>query len=185
MQIRCFVGLELPQSYQEALEGIVMEWRHRLRSKISWTKKGNWHLTLCFLGEISQEQLQTVRDSLQQVQMPAFQMQAKGGGFFPPGKRPRVIWAGVDIGSQECSRLAALIAQAVHPLGQDSGKQPFRPHLTLGRVKQAKEDDWKGLLEYLQKLQWPEFNVGSFCLWQSTLKPTGPEYNLLQRFSLL
>ncbi|MFP4393274.1 MAG: RNA 2',3'-cyclic phosphodiesterase [Desulfohalobiaceae bacterium] len=185
MQIRCFVGMELPQSYQEGLQGIVDAWKGRLQSRIAWTKKGNWHMTLCFLGEIGQEQLQGVIESLQQVQMPGFELQAKGGGFFPPGKRPRVIWAGVDTGAQECNRLAALIAQAVHPLGQDSGKQPFKPHLTLGRVKQAKQDDWKPLLQYLQKLQWPRFNVQSFCLWQSTLKPTGPEYSLLQRFSLL
>ncbi|MFW6179926.1 MAG: RNA 2',3'-cyclic phosphodiesterase [Desulfohalobiaceae bacterium] len=184
MPIRCFVGLELPQSYQEGLQEIVDHWRHCLRSRVSWTRKGNWHLTLCFLGQISQEQLQGVKSSLQQVRMPVFEMQAKGGGFFPPGKKPRVIWAGVESGAQECSRLASLIAQAVQPLGQDSGKQPFKPHLTLGRVKQAKEDDWKGFLEYLQNLYWPRFSVDSFCLWQSTLKPTGPEYSLLQRYPL-
>lgn len=184
MTIRCFVGLELPASYQEGLQDIVQDWQHNLHSKITWTKKGNWHLTLCFLGDLTQDQLQQVKSALQEVHMPGFEMQAKGGGFFPPGKKPRVIWVGVDKGFQECSRLAALIGDALHPWIQNTNKQPFKPHLTLGRVKQAREDDWKRFLEYLLQVEWPPFKVESFCLWQSTLTPAGPEYNLLKRYTL-
>lgn len=184
MQIRCFVGLELPASYQQGLQEIISIWQHKLRSKISWTKKGNWHLTLCFLGQLSQDQIQQAMSGLQQVRMPSFELKARGGGFFPPGRQPSVIWAGVESGSSECSRLAALIRQAVYPLGQNSNQQQFKPHLTLGRVKQAKQDDWKEFLDYLLEVQWPSFQVQSFCLWSSRLQPTGAQYTLLRRYSL-
>jgi 2'-5' RNA ligase len=184
MSMRCFVGIPMPEEYQRILERITEAWRGSLSSRVSWTKKGNWHLTLFFLGDVEEATLAPLRESLAGVRMPAFAFQASGGGFFPPGKRPRVIWAGVRKGAQECGRLASMVESAVHPLGFVSDKQEFRPHLTLGRIKQAKRDDWSALLGYLNRVRWPEVTIDSFVLWQSTLKASGPEYSALERYPL-
>lgn len=94
MGVRCFLGLALPDTYQEGLEDIITAWRPRLRSKISWTRKGNWHLTLSFLGEVSEELLDRVQKRLETVTRPSFELQAGGAGFFPREKRPE--WSGSD-----------------------------------------------------------------------------------------
>ncbi|MEF8889551.1 MAG: 2'-5' RNA ligase family protein, partial [Desulfohalobiaceae bacterium] len=80
MGTRCFVGIPLPESYQEGLERIVEQWGEKLTSKINWTKRGNWHLTLYFLGEVDDGSLSVIRNSLAGVKRSRFVLQAGGGG---------------------------------------------------------------------------------------------------------
>lgn len=184
MTLRCFIGLPLPASYQQGLERLTAKWRERLRSRISWTKPGNWHLTLFFLGDVAEEQLEGIKQQLAGVRTPSFQLQAAGGGFFPPGKAPRVIWVGLQQGGKQAEQLAGEITEALQPLGYEPEKRPFRAHLTVGRVKQERRDDWKGLLADMQKIFWPAVEMRSFVLWQSVLRPQGPEYTRLAEYPL-
>jgi len=185
--MRCFVGLPLPKSYQDRLEDISQTWRSRLKSRISWTRSGNWHLTLFFLGQISQDVASQVQEVLSRIMYPPFRFQAGGGGFFPPGakKSPRVIWTGLEKGAVDSIALAGQVQAALEQLGFAAEKRPFRPHLTLGRIKQAKVgDDWSALLRDLEAREWPEIRIRSFVLWQSFLKPSGPEYAVVREFPL-
>jgi 2'-5' RNA ligase len=62
--------------------------------------------------------------------------------------------------------------------------RPFRPHLTVARIKVAdRRDDWPGLLRDLDA-KWPEFQVGRIALWHSVLKPAGPEYRKVAEVEL-
>jgi len=183
--VRCFVGIPLPENYQQGLVKVVEQGRKELRSKITWTKKGNWHMTLFFLGDVQKRNLPIIYESLNKITLSAFTFQAKGGGFFPPDKVPRVIWIGVNQGSQQCSILADNITEKLLPLGFESPRKNFKAHLTLGRVKKGfNSDDWSLFLEYLNGIQWPEITIDSFILWQSQLKPEGPEYQVLQKYRL-
>jgi len=181
---RCFVALPLPESYQEGLERVVEQWRGALASKINWTKRGNWHLTLYFLGEVDDAAVGSIRRALAGVRQSRFTLQAGGGGFFPPGKPPRVIWAGLKQGGEACAALAGEVENALRELGYPGRDKPFTAHLTLGRVKKGARDDWKALLRYLQAAEWPEIEVGSFVLWQSSLTSAGPVYEEIERYPL-
>lgn len=182
--MRCFVGIPLPESYQQGLQDIIQAWDGRLASRVSWTKRGNWHMTLAFLGELDEEAKSLARECLRSLSMEPFQLQAEGGGFFPPGKSPRVIWVGVGQGRKACVLLADKVEQALDPLGYKGDKRPFQPHLTLGRVKQAEADHWAELLRSLQAIRWPIIEVRSFVLWKSDLTPQGPKYSVIEEFSL-
>lgn len=177
MGIRCFLGIALPQAYQENLEAISTLWRERLRSRMSWTRKGNWHITLSFLGEISDEVLDEVQGRLDRLSSPCFDLQAGGAGFFPPNKPPRVAWVGVKTGAKALQSLARDIEQILLPLGFAPSKRPFQAHLTLARIKQAKNDDWQAFLKDLQSRQWPLFRAEACVLWQSRLTSQGPVYS--------
>ncbi len=184
MSVRCFVGIPLPENYQMGLGDIRQEWDNKLDSRIAWTKQGNWHLTLYFLGEISEGSLEDVQAQLAQVTMDKFSLQAKGGGFFPPNREPRVIWLGVQKGGQECVELASKVENALLPLGFEKSKKEFKPHLTLGRVKKNKKDNWRDLQKYLNQIYWSEIRIDSFILWQSELTPQGPVYKRIREFAL-
>jgi 2'-5' RNA ligase len=184
MTLRCFIGLPLPTSYQQGLERLISTWRERLRSRIAWTKPGNWHLTLFFLGDVTEEQLEGIKQRLAGVRSSRFQLQAAGGGFFPPGKAPRVIWVGLQQGGKQAGGLAREITEALQPLGYEPERRPFRAHLTVGRVKQDRRDDWNALLADMQKISWPAVQVQSFVLWKSLLRPEGPEYTRLAEYAL-
>lgn len=184
MSTRCFVGIPLPDSYQEIMGEVIREWKGSLRSKISWTKVGNWHITLFFLGSLSEGQIGEIRSALAEVKMERFSLQAGGGGFFPNPKKPRVIWVGLLEGANKSARLADKVLGSLQPLGFEKEKKPFAAHLTLGRIKQARQDDWPNLLHYLNGLSWPEISIDRFVLWKSELRPQGPTYTALQEYSL-
>jgi 2'-5' RNA ligase len=185
--IRAFVGLPLPEPYQEGLDAVRRHWRDGLASKLSWTRRGNWHLTLKFLGDVEEERLEDVRTALATVEFQAFTLQAGGGGFFPPPKRgmlpkPRVVWAGLAKGAAEARVLAKDVEAALQPLGFEPERRPFSPHLTLARVKWAGRDPWEELLADLEARTWPEITVDEFVLWQSVLAKGGPSYIALAKF---
>jgi len=177
MGIRCFLGIPLPEAYQQNLEAISTAWRNRLHSRMSWTRKGKWHITLSFLGEISDEALDEVQSALDRLSRPSFDLQAGGAGFFPPGKPPRVAWIGVKTGAEALQGLARDIEQILLPLGFAPSRKPFQAHLTLARIKQVKNDDWQAFLKDLQARRWPVFRAEACVLWQSSLTPQGPLYS--------
>ena len=56
----------------------------------------NWHFTLQFLGEISEEISQKIIQALHKIEFSSFSVNLKGVGAFPKPKSPRVIWIGTD-----------------------------------------------------------------------------------------
>ncbi|MFW5971676.1 MAG: RNA 2',3'-cyclic phosphodiesterase, partial [Desulfovermiculus sp.] len=184
METRCFVALPLPEAYQRVLPQIASAWNFSLHSRLTWTKQGNWHLTLYFLAEIGPQMLSSVQAALQAVTEPGFTIQAGGAGFFPPGKKPRVVWVGLSQGAEECIRLADKIEKALLPLGFPASSRPFRPHLTVARVKQARPDNWSQFVKWLHNMSWPACQVDRFVLYASRLTPRGPEYSVLQEYFL-
>ena len=179
---RLFMGLPLPEAYQQRLEEVRKRWRPRLESKLTWTRPGNWHITLHFLGDTEEDRIPVLVEELGRVRFAPFTLQGGGGGFFPPPKgnrpqQPRVVWVGLEEGGAECVALASSLGIALKGLGYELDPRPFRPHLTLARVKAARRDPWEDLLAALQQEPWPECVMDRFVLWRSVLQPEGPVYS--------
>lgn len=185
MLIRSFIALKLPEYYQDGLSGVRRLGQRSLRSKITWTRPGNWHLTLFFLGDQPAHVLDRLKEELGRIKAPSFVLQAGKPGFFYGPRGPRVVWLGLEQGRKNCVALAEKVALACQGVGLPQEKRPFRPHLTLARIKWVdKGDDWSVFLNHLATLEWPEFEVSSFVLWKSVLHPQGPIYTRLAEFGL-
>lgn len=184
--LRTFIAAPLPESYQEGMAAIAKRWKPELASKMSWTKPGNWHMTLKFLGDTPEDRLPGIKEALGEVDFEPFAFKAGAGGFFPPlaGRRPnpRVLWVGCKEGWKESAALAAAIDKAVEPLGYKPERRPFSPHLTLARIKRAANDPWDNVVEDLGETEWPELTVDRFELIKSELSPQGPTYTTLAVF---
>ncbi len=81
--MRCFIGLPMPQDYQQGLQRVTAAWQDRLRSRLSWTRPGNWHLTLKFFGEVHEEFLDALIQILHHPMGDRFVLQAGGRRGFP------------------------------------------------------------------------------------------------------
>ena len=182
MTLRCFIALPLPASYQQGLEQLTAKLRQGLRSRITWTRTGNWHLTLKFLGQTPESGLDALKVALSSVAFEPFLLQAGQAGFFPNDKKPRVIWTGLIQGADQSRELAARIEDAVEPLGFAREQRPFRAHLTLGRVKDGARDDWRKVLETARAAEWPPVEIREFVLYRSELTPQGPRYTRVASF---
>ncbi len=180
MDLRCFVAIELP----EALKGEIASRTEGLRAAgadARWIKAENLHLTLKFLGNIPEETLPGIEESLKKAVRPhmRFRLRFSGAGVFPGRKRPRVVWIGI----QDSMRLVGLqqdVESSMAELGFEAENRHYSPHLTIGRLKSPRRRDV--LLEELDALSEEEFGeleVTEVALMRSTLRPTGAEYSRL------
>ncbi len=180
--MRAFIAIELPESIHEALARAQARFR-AVCPDARWTRPEGIHLTLKFLGQISDEQVTQVKRALgQMTRFEKFTIQAKGFGFFPDAKRPRVFWAGLDA-PPELARLASEVERVMAPLGFPPENRTFKPHLTLARFKVPRPQP--KLQELLAQEGDPSlgtFEVSEFFLWESKLSPQGAEYRKVERF---
>ena len=65
--IRCFVAVEIPDSIQALLKPAQTHLQSQIRKGTSWTKPGNLHLTLKFLGDVRPEAMNEVSEAVQHV----------------------------------------------------------------------------------------------------------------------
>ena len=184
--VRTFVAVPLPEEYQSAMAEIGKRWKPKLKSKMSWTRPGNWHLTLKFLGDTQEERIGELKQALGGVAFEPFSFRAAAGGFFPPiaGARPnpRVLWVGCDRGRNASAALAKSVETAVEPLGYKPERRPFSPHLTIARIRRAANDPWNEIMQDLAETDWPELTIDRFELLKSDLSPQGPTYTPLAVF---
>lgn len=164
---RLFVAVDLPAQVKTALA----ELAHELPSA-RWVGTEELHLTLRFIGEVDQETFFAIRSALSQVSFGAFPLTLCGVGHFPPGRRARVVWVGLD----PCAGLSQLqqdVELALIGAGIAPDERPFSPHITLARLKESVP----GAVERFEKLYagfaCPSFQVGEFILYSSLLTRSG------------
>ena len=178
--IRCFVAIEVPQPIQALLKNVQTHLQSEIR-KASWTKSGNFHLTLKFLGDVRSETIEGVSERIQSVaaaQAP-FSMEFGGIGAFPNLYRPRVIWIGVKRGASIVSRLAKSVNLELKPLGFAIDNR-FHPHLTLARVRAPVNlESLKNVLRQYDTIAGTAMNVREITLMRSELRPNGAIYTPL------
>jgi len=148
-----------------------------------WTRPEGIHLTLKFLGEISDEQVAEVARALRQIKsFEPFSVVVRGFGFFPDARRPRVFWAGLDAPAA-LAELAARVESAMAPLGFPPENRTFSPHLTLARFKVPRP---QAKLQELVRGQGGAvlggFEVSECFLWESQLLPQGAQYRKVLSF---
>jgi 2'-5' RNA ligase len=146
----------------------------------------NMHLTLKFLGDTNEvlidEIEKTMKESVKGIK--PFNIQLKGTGVFPNQNYIKVIWIGIQNGKQIIS-IAEKIDEKISKLGFEKEKRRFSPHLTIGRVRSAKNKD--KLLQVIKKygdVEFTDLKVEFLKLIKSDLTPKGPVYTTLKEIKI-
>jgi len=146
----------------------------------------NIHITLKFLGDIEEDQIdeieQIMKDSVKEIK--SFTIKLKGTGVFPNQNYIKVIWIGIKE-AQPIETIAMNIDEKLSELGFKKEKRGFSPHLTIGRVKTAKNK--QQLIKTIQNYVDLEFSVqeiNSIRLLRSDLTPRGPIYTIIKEVKL-
>lgn len=178
--IRAFVAIDLPEAIRSALA--VEQFLLPLPRK---TDPDTFHLTLVFLGEVSDPVLEAAHEGLADVSVPPFRLEVAGLGLFG-GARPRVVWAGVEAGA-DLARLQSKIERAVRVAGATPDRRRFVPHVTLGRFAPPGPEETMRLERAVAErggLRAGGFEVESFVLYRSHLGPKGARHEELARYPL-
>ena len=135
---RTFIAVELSPAVRGRAEALIKKLSVS-DARVSWVQPPHMHLTLKFLGDVPDSDLnnvcRAVVDGVKDCE--AFEMTFRGCGAFPNLARPRTIWIGVDDGHEAIVALQAAVDAALKKLGFPKEPRRFRPHLTIGRVRET------------------------------------------------
>ncbi len=183
--MRTFIAVELSEEQRNNLEKLQQAVKKAgMQAKI--VEKENLHITLKFLGEIQNKDLEIVKESLQEAVegVKKFEISISGVGAFPSIAKPGVIWAAVEDGKDELMDLASRVDEKVVVHEFDS--KPFSPHITVARLRTQKHIAALAEIERdFEEFEFGKTVVSEVKLKKSELTPRGPIYSDILNFRLL
>jgi RNA 2',3'-cyclic 3'-phosphodiesterase len=167
--LRLFVGIGFPPELKLRLSllcsGI---------PNARWVDPGNLHLTLRFIGEISEDVAADVDDALARLRARRFSLQLTGTGVFG-GDRPRNLWVGVEP-NPDLVALRDKIEQVLTRTGLAPEPRKFAPHVTLARLNNPPIDKLAAFLAAHAGFRAEPLPVEAFSLIASFPTKAGSVY---------
>ncbi len=177
--MRLFVALELDEQARSLLATCQQKLAVLERS-VRWVRPEQIHLTLQFLGEVTDARVPGIARALDSlVGQGQSDFQIGGIGAFGSPRSPRVIWVGVSMPNPALENLRKSCEQALAGLGFAREGRVYRPHLTLGRVKDPRAG--RQIAEAVASLQSQAVGplvqtAHEVVLFESVLQPQGSQY---------
>ena len=183
--LRTFIALPLPAEWTSTLESVIENLSNSTAGAVRWVQPSGIHLTLKFLGpteaRLVPDILAGLEGALQGAQAP--QLSLLGLGTFPNNRNPRVLWAGVTGELDILENLYGRVETLMVELGWAAERRPFRPHLTIGRVRdRASSADRRKIGTAIWRCSIPKlepWRPNVIRLYQSELTPQGAIYSNL------
>ncbi len=176
--MRLFVAIDLPAELRDRLAAMSCG-----LPGARWVRSEQLHLTLRFIGEVDGVMFQAIREALGQVRGGAFSMQLDGVGYFPPRKKPRVVWVGIRE-NPDLVRLRNRIESSLVRTGLAPEQRKFFPHITLARLNRTPVSRVGRYLEAHALFRSPGFRVRRFRLYSSVLGRNGASHCVEQEYPL-
>lgn len=186
-QMRLFVAVNLPFEIKKGIGSFIRDLR-KVNADMKWVEPENLHLTVQFLGNVSEDQVPAVAAALNRAaeRIAPFTLKLSGVGVFPSRERPRVFWAGVGGDTVDLLQLNRQVQRELKEPGFAPGKNKFSPHLTLARLRSP-----AGFLDVFDKAEKVAENkifgsakISTVDLMLSELGSRGPKYFTLARAPL-
>jgi 2'-5' RNA ligase len=180
--MRLFIAINFPADVRTELWNATSPLRES-SLPVRWVGESEFHLTLKFLGETKEDLVggvvSAIRESVRGTK--SFVLPVGGFGAFPSLERPRVFWVGCD-GVPSLELIQHGLELGTERVGFPVEGRPFRPHLTLGRVKKdANTRSFKNAAELVNRLEFQaEPLVESIDLMESRLSPRGATYRVVE-----
>jgi RNA 2',3'-cyclic 3'-phosphodiesterase len=173
--MRLFAGLPVVDGARQEVVSLL----GRLRESawpVRWVHDEGVHLTLKFFGEVAAERLEVIAEAVRIAGRgtPALPLRLADLGAFPSLARPRVLWLGID-GPAALELLHDRLERGGEAIGFPVEGTPFRPHVTLGRVREGHRLPG-GLDEYGWAYERSAFVASQLVLYESVLTTQGPRY---------
>ena len=173
--MRLFVAVPLPRDV-----------RHRLAARVAavggvdeairWVSREHLHLTLKFLGDVPADAIEPIARGIEEACRGArpFPIAVTGFGAFPPGRPPRVLWAGLET-APPLELLQDGVERRMADLGFSLEGEPFRPHVTVGRVRRGRSAG-RTTARLLAAEHADAFVVEQVSVMESLLETATPRY---------
>jgi len=182
--VRAFIAIDVDKTIRDEIQGFVKS-INKCSTQVRWTEIHNIHLTIKFLGEITESKAFELKSVLGELirQHQTFELIIKGTGCFPNLKTPKILWLGIER-SEQLHKIHEQIEEICLSSGIGRQDKPFSPHITIARIKDNVPQEFTERIMKEKHRQWGILSVTEVLLMKSLLKPEGPIYSIYGRFPL-
>ncbi len=176
-----FFGLAMSDEVRSALvraQEMLRSAADAAGARCAWVHPEDFHITVVFIGPWRAERAEELARAARAAAARGapFDVQVGGVGFFGPPRSPRVLWAGVDtppaLAGIRANCLEALAASGITP-----DRQPYRPHVTLARVRsRPREPSLTDALQRHQNVRFGFVSVRDLRVMRGVPNARGPRY---------
>jgi 2'-5' RNA ligase len=188
--VRLFIAVMIPDEVKTEMEKVQVELGRGLGAgRVRWASRGQFHLTLRFLGNVEAQRvgllIEAVRGACQGFS--ELQLRAQGVGFFPDLRFPRVIWVGVRDERDQLEGLQLAVQNSTQDFTTQEPEERFTGHVTLGRVKAIKREEAKTMTKLAATLasrSLGEWTADKLQLMRSELSSEAAHHTVLASLPL-
>lgn len=187
--MRLFVAVDLPDTVRSACE----TYAERLQAAFSeteisvrWTDPAQYHMTLRYIGECSEAEVETYIEALNTNVSPEnapIHLKAYGLGVLPTRLSPRVLMVGLEQ-TRSLAEIYQKVSTTLRSEGLDEADKAFRPHITLARMTDADPEEVHHILRGIDPVSVPAAEVSSLTLFRSEQTDGTTVYEPVHEFVL-
>ncbi len=189
--LRTFIAIPVSPSLLQTASGEpselaqTMAQLRRFAPAVRVTDPLKLHVTVKFLGDTDRNQVPQVLEIMSEVAaaVPESEWTVQGLGVFPDLSQPRVVWAGLHP-SDTARQLAGALDERLEELGFQTEARSFKPHVTLGYIKDALPRQFAELVQRHQQTVFGRDRVTRVEFMESKLLPSGSEYRVINAVPL-
>jgi 2'-5' RNA ligase len=176
---RLFVAIDLPPAIKKELGTISFG-----LPGARWVPADQLHLTLRFIGEVDGGLYKDIKEMLATVTMAPFTIRLQGLGHFPPRKRPRVLWVGIEA-NDLLMRLRGRIESILVRGGLEPEGRKYSPHITIARLQDTPSVKVGNFIAANGLFATTPFPVQDFLLYSSKLTAKGAIHTIEASYPLV
>ena len=189
--VRCFAAIELPDDVRalalqirRAVVAADGRWRNE-----KWVAEDNLHMTVAFYGDVDEKVVSVIANAIRSVPVRPFVLTSPGFSAIPSAHEATMAWLSFADRSGDATALASLAGSAAEGLANPPADRSrnFKPHVTLVRARRPlrlSADARSAVADLLADAGRISMSVPSVSVFASTLTPTGPRYELLEKVPL-
>ena len=149
------------------------------KTKVGWEKAEKLHLTLKFLGETNEVQIEKLSEIVSEIsaQFSNLKFELSETGVFPSQQNTRVLWLGVNGDIELLQNINSILETECEKIGFKKETRIFKPHLTIARIREPQKSKYL-IQKHLENIFAPvAFEVSEIVIYESRLHPTGSIYS--------
>ncbi|MFN2532488.1 MAG: RNA 2',3'-cyclic phosphodiesterase [Pyrinomonadaceae bacterium] len=184
---RVFCAIEIPETIRVRLQQHISRVREAAsESKASWSRPENTHLTLRFFGNLRRDLVGNISDATSRVakRFSRFLVRVSETGVFPSHDPPKVLWVGIQDDSGKLAELHQSLELEYESDGFLREHRPFRPHLTVARVRNSRGSRALAEIHRLTTFEPSVLDVEELVVFRSELNRQGSKYSVISRHRL-
>ncbi len=149
--------------------------------RVGWERAEKLHLTLKFLGDIDESQLENLIEAVENAakQISNFRLQISETGVFPSKRNARILWLGVRGDAENLQKLNKILEIECEKAGFAKEKRDFKAHLTIARLREPHKSKELVQKHLENEFEAVEFETKEITIYESKLLPKGSIYSVI------